>query len=309
MAAPLTRPLPAAASLTILTASPQGAGARVGVFGLLEPGELAAGAIRRGPTDTVRRPARPPRPDPHALRHQKRAYRATAPSTARSTAPLPCGSESMAANVVRLRRRTTPSDMRSRTRGALDRRARTTIRRGPTTTCRLTASTTELSLSTPSNDPNLDVMKRRRRRAPSGHAPCGARPAAPSQARGRMTDSGADTHSDDRSPPWIYPGLLRPGHLMSPMGAGEELEFDPHQRPCGNGLHRNRSVSGRTSKPAQPFRAASPVPPRKETGSAAPEVPSTRGTLPCERERGCPTATSAAERVSGRLWYRPRRTR
>jgi hypothetical protein len=40
-------------------------------------------------------------------------------------------------------------------------------------------------------------------------APCGARAVELSQARGRMTVSGADTHRDDRSPPWIYPGPFR----------------------------------------------------------------------------------------------------
>lgn len=42
------------------------------------------------------------------------------------------------------------------------------IHRCPRATCRLPASTTESSLSTPPNGPNLGVVKRRYRRAPSG---------------------------------------------------------------------------------------------------------------------------------------------
>lgn len=305
----MTRPPPAATSLAILSAGPPGTGTRVGVVGLLEPGELAAGTWCRAPTDAKRHPAGAPRLAPHGLRHQEHASRAQAPSTVRSTDPVPCGTGPTAATAARLGRRATASDMRSRAKRCARPASRPDYSSAPASHMPPAGFYNRVVLEHTSERP-----KPRRREAtlpPRAECrdPCGARTAELSQARGRMTVSGADTHRDDRSSPWIYPGPLRLGYLMSPMGARGELEFALRGRPCGNGLRRNQPVSGRTSKLARSFRAAPLAPSRKGTRAAAPEVPSTHGTPSLRKEQRPVHRASTEGRLARRLFYQPRRLR
>lgn len=213
--APLTRHTPAAAARTIPRASPRGAGVRVGVVDLLEPGASTAGTSRHAPAVTLGR----------RQSTKTRHARPASPGDARCGSEAPSTARSICAALAstadgRHCHATSPSRASFRHGfthlGCARLATQPSIRRRAPATCRLTASTTESSLSTPPNDLGLGVLVQRCRCAPSDLPPCGGRPAELSLARGRVTVSGADTHRDDRSPLWIYPSLLRLGHLMSP---------------------------------------------------------------------------------------------
>lgn len=89
----------------------------------------------------------------------------------------------------------------------------TPVQRGPRATCRLPACATE-SIHEHTLDPSSP--ERFLRRQAAARSVADSDETASQVFTGQASDENpADPHRDDRSPQWISPDLLRPGHLLS----------------------------------------------------------------------------------------------
>jgi len=173
-------------------------------------------------------------------------------------------------------------------------------RQGRGATCRLPASATDGSPSTPAAV-RSSAASVASHRLPNDGFPFGWPPTEPSQVRGHLA-------LIPRRPPPRRPLAAvdlpqpdRPGHPMSRNRVQSVVEFDPSGRPCGSGPLANDSAKASGFRPW--LVGPSHMLPR-ERWHARPHPGCLRSPVPPRRRQALRLRAEAAGRSARRLWYR-----